>query len=43
MRYNIRRCKKIYLNERTARRDLIELVEKGILIKQGDKKTKSSK
>lgn len=31
--------KKYTVNERTARRDLIELVEKGILIKQGDKKT----
>lgn len=31
--------KKYTINERTARRDLIELVEKGILIKQGDKKT----
>lgn len=31
--------KKYAINERTARRDLIELVEKGILIKQGDKKS----
>lgn len=30
--------KKYTVNERTARRDLIELVEKGILIKQGDNK-----
>ncbi|RZK40897.1 MAG: DeoR family transcriptional regulator [Pedobacter sp.] len=31
--------KKYTVNERTARRDLIELVEKEILIKQGEKKT----
>jgi len=31
--------KKYTINERTARRDLIELVEKGILIRQGDKKS----
>lgn len=31
--------KRYTINERTARRDLIELVEKAILIKQGDKKT----
>ncbi|SER00554.1 ATP-binding protein [Pedobacter rhizosphaerae] len=31
--------KKYTVNERTARRDLIELVKKGILLKQGDKKT----
>ncbi len=30
--------KKYTVNERTARRDLIELVEKAILIKHGDKK-----
>lgn len=32
-------AKKYTINERTARRDLIELVEKGILIRQGDKKS----
>ncbi len=31
--------KKYTINERIARRDLIELVEKGILIRQGDKKS----
>jgi ATP-dependent DNA helicase RecG len=31
--------KKYTINERTARRDLMELVEKTILVKQGDKKS----
>jgi ATP-dependent DNA helicase RecG len=31
--------KKYTINERTARRDLMELVEKAILVKQGDKKS----
>jgi Fic family protein len=31
--------KKYTINERTARRDVIGLVEKGILIRQGDKKS----